>query len=238
MSLAASGATHQGGRSTNEDSWLVDLPLGLLLVADGMGGHNAGEVASALAVSVVRQSLQESQAGPGQTRLVEALQRANDQILSAAAADPDRAGMGTTVVAVLVSGTRAIYASVGDSRIYLWQGGRLTQLTRDDSWLFSTLGEAAANEAHALGTHPMRHVLTKVVGLRAELEPAVSECVLDEGDCLLLCSDGVHGSLPQEALAEVLAAGGSVADLARDVVDLAIARGASDNATAIIARVE
>src|SRR3990167_5608504 len=102
MSLAASGATHQGGRSTNEDSWLVDLPLGLLLVADGMGGHNAGEVASALAVSVVRQSLQELQAGPRQTTLVEALQRANDQILSAAAADPDRAGMGTTVVAVLV----------------------------------------------------------------------------------------------------------------------------------------
>jgi len=237
MSLAAAGATHQGRRSGNEDAWLVDLDLGLLVLADGMGGHNAGEVASALAVQTVRSFLRGAQTAPDQMLLGEALAQANSRILDEATRRPDHAGMGTTAVAVLVSGAKAVYTSVGDSRIYLWQDGRLTQLTRDDSWVAATLGEQEASEAQR-GAHPMRHVLTKVVGLRPDLEVSTAECTLESGDCLLLCSDGVHGAVPSAELARLVAGAEPVGELARAIVDLAIERGASDNATAIVARLE
>jgi serine/threonine protein phosphatase PrpC len=165
MPLAAFGVTHQGRRSTNEDAWLVDLDLGLLVVADGMGGHNAGEVASALAVSVIREVFESSGTPPTEALLVRAVQLANERILTAAAKQPAHSGMGTTVVAVLILDTHAFYTSVGDSRVYLWRSGHLTQLTRDDSWLAETLN-GAGEYVQDIGAHPMRHVLTKVVGLR------------------------------------------------------------------------
>jgi serine/threonine protein phosphatase PrpC len=237
MPLAASGVTHQGRRSTNEDAWLVDLGLGLLVVADGMGGHNAGEVASALAVKVIRDVFQSDGNPPGQALLTRAVQVANQQILAAAAEQPAHSGMGTTVVAVLIVDERAYYTSVGDSRVYLWRHGHLTQLTRDDSWLAETLDGEGGEQQHDIGAHPMRHVLTKVVGLRPELEPMVSECPLGTGDALLLCSDGVHGAVPHELLATIMSSQRAVEDVAQDVVRSAISRGATDNVTAIVARV-
>lgn len=236
MSLAGFGVTHQGRRSTNEDAWLVDLDLGLLVVADGMGGHNAGEVASALAVSVIREVFETSGNPPSEALLTRAVQLANERILTAAAEQPAHSGMGTTVVAVLVIDERAFYTSVGDSRVYLWRSGRLTQLTRDDSWLAETL-DSDADQPKDIGTHPMRHVLTKVVGLRPELEPIVAECPLGAGDSLLLCSDGVHGAVPHELLATMLGSQRAVEDIAQSVVRSAIARGATDNVTAVVARV-
>jgi serine/threonine protein phosphatase PrpC len=235
--LAASGVTHQGRRSTNEDAWLVDLDLGLLVVADGMGGHNAGEVASALAVKVIRDVFQSDGNPPGEALLNRAVQVANQQILAAAAEQPAHSGMGTTVVAVLIVDEHAYYTSVGDSRVYLWRNGHLTQLTRDDSWLAETLDGDGGDQAHDIGAHPMRHVLTKVVGLRPELEPRVSECLLGAGDALLLCSDGVHGAVPHELLATIMSSQRAVEDVAQNVVRSAIARGATDNVTAIVARV-
>jgi protein phosphatase len=236
MPLAAYGGTHQGRRSTNEDAWLVDLDLGLLVVADGMGGHNAGEVASALAVNAIREVCESSAHPPTPALLTRALQVANERILEAAAEQPAHAGMGTTVVAVLILDGSAFYTSVGDSRIYLWRDGHLTQLTRDDSWLAETL-DGAVDQPHDIGTHPMRHVLTKVVGLRPELEAPVSECPLGVGDSLFLCSDGVHGVVPHEVLATMLSSQRTVEDVAQSVLRAAIARGATDNATAIVARV-
>lgn len=235
MPLAASGVTHQGRRSTNEDTWLVDLDLGLLVVADGMGGHNAGEVASTLAVEVIREFLKSSGVPPTRAMLEEAVESANERILSDAARYPDYAGMGTTVVAVLVSGDRVFYTSVGDSRLYLWHRGQLTQLTRDDSWLAEALGEDEALRSQ-VGAHPMRHVLTRVVGLRPELRAKAVEHTFDGDDCLLLCSDGVHGVVPHETLADILGSERNVADIAQGVVRSAIARGATDNATVVVAR--
>jgi PPM family protein phosphatase len=200
-----------------------------------MGGHNAGEVASALAVKVIREVFASDGNPTDQAVLVRAVQVANDRILAAAAEQPAHSGMGTTVVAVLIVGARAFYTSVGDSRVYLWRGGHLTQLTRDDSWLAETLdGEG---EQHDIGSHPMRHVLTKVVGLRPELEPTVSECPLGTGDALLLCSDGVHGAVPHEMLASMMSSQRAVDEVAQSVVRSAISRGATDNVTAVVARV-
>jgi protein phosphatase len=228
MPLAAYGVTHQGRRSSNEDAWLVDLDLGLLVVADGMGGHNAGEVASALAVQVIQEVFAGSGDVPREALLTHAVQSANERILTAAAEQPAHSGM--------VVDDRAFYTSVGDSRVYLWRGGRLTQLTRDDSWLAETL-DGAGEQPQDIGTHPMRHVLTKVVGLRPELDATVSECALAVGDALLLCSDGVHGAIPHELLASILASQKAVEDVAQNVVRSAMNRGATDNVTAIVARV-
>ena len=173
---------------------------------------------------------------PREALLTHAVQSANERILTAAAEQPAHSGMGTTVVAVVVVDDRAFYTSVGDSRVYLWRGGRLTQLTRDDSWLAETL-DGAGEQPQDIGTHPMRHVLTKVVGLRPELNATVSECALAAGDALLLCSDGVHGAVPHELLASMLASQKAVEDVAQNVVRSAMNRGATDNVTAIVARV-
>jgi protein phosphatase len=234
MPLAAHGATHPGRRPTNEDSLLVDAKRGLFIVADGMGGHNAGEVASDLAVKTIGKFLADDHLLTP-ARLDQAIKAANDQILAVAAGQSDYAGMGTTVVAALLTDDYAIFANVGDSRAYVWGARGLKRLTRDDSWVSAAM-EGAADAQAALEHHPMRHVLTKVVGLRPELQPIVAEFEFEPGDVLLLCTDGVHGSVNDRALGEVLGSGKTVEEIAEGVVGLAITRGATDNVTAIVVR--
>jgi protein phosphatase len=236
MPLAAHGVTHPGRRPTNEDSLLVDLTRGLFIVADGMGGHNAGEVASDIAVKTIGSFLADgSPLSP--TRLNLAIQAANEKILATASGQTDYAGMGTTVVAALLDDQHAVFANVGDSRAYVWRKGTIKRLTRDDSWV-SVAMEGAGDGLSSIEHHPMRHVLTKVVGLRQELQPSVAEFDFRAGDILLLCTDGVHGSVPDASLRDVLGSGKSVAEIAEGVVALAMSRGASDNATAIVVRRE
>ena len=235
MPLAAYGVTHTGRRKTNEDAMLVDVELGLFVVADGMGGHNAGEVASTIAVSALRDFFA-TEAPRTEHALADGLALANDQVL-AASGRPEYAGMGTTVVAACVTDDQVLFGNVGDSRIYLWRDGRLTQLTQDDSWVSRVLGEAALSEDD-VQRHPMRHVLTKVVGLRADMEPSVGVNTFGPGDALLLCSDGLHGSVPDPAIAEMLVASESPEATARQLVDQALSRGATDNITVILVRRE
>lgn len=236
MPLAAHGVTHPGRRPTNEDSLLVDPARGLFIVADGMGGHNAGEVASDIAVRTIGAFFAE--ATPlTPARLNLAIQAANEEILATASGQSDYAGMGTTVVAALLDEKHAFFANVGDSRAYLWRKGTIKRLTRDDSWV-SVAMEGAGDGFSSVDHHPMRHVLTKVVGLREELQPSVAEFDFRAGDILLLCTDGVHGSVPDNTLREVLGSGKTVAEIAESVVGLAMSRGASDNATAIVVRRE
>ena len=236
MPLAAHGVTHPGRRSTNEDAFLVDSGRGLFVVADGMGGHNAGEVASGLAVKAIDEFLADG-TPPSVNVMHEALRLANDHILTAAGEKPDYTGMGTTVAAVFVRDAEAVYAHAGDSRVYLWHQGALTQLTRDDSWVTAALN-GLADEAGELEQHPMRHVLTKVVGLRSELQPSVAQCAFVAGDVLMLCSDGVHGAVSLEKLATLLGSRQSVAHMAESVVREALGQGATDNVTAVVIRRE
>jgi protein phosphatase len=236
MPPAAHGVTHPGRRTTNEDAMLVDAALGLFVVADGMGGHNAGEVASAIAVGAIRERVAEA-AAPAEGELADSLRVANGRILEAAAREPACAGMGTTVVAALVRGDRVVYGHVGDSRIYQWRRGTLTQLTRDDSWMSHVLPDAALSPEDAQ-RHPMRHVLTKVVGLRDDMEPAVDAVPFLDGDILLLCSDGLHGAVPDEIIAATLGGGASVREMTERLVDQAMSGGATDNITAVVIRRE
>jgi PPM family protein phosphatase len=236
MSLAAHGVTHPGRRTTNEDAFLVDANRGLFVVADGMGGHNAGEVASSLAVKAIGEFLADGT--PASLNVLdEALRLANDHILTVAGEKPDYTGMGTTVVAVYLRDGEAIYAHAGDSRVYLWHNGRLTQLTRDDSWVAAAMN-GISDDARELEQHPMRHVLTKVVGLRPELQPSVAECPFVVGDVMLLCSDGVHGAVSDEKLGQLLASHNPITAVAESVVREALAHGATDNVTAVVIRRE
>lgn len=246
MELTVGSRTDIGPRKMNQDylGWWPEL--GLFVVADGMGGHNAGEVASHLAVEAIHQFIAETAAGSDITwpfgidvaqpidinRLTTAVRLANRKVYAEGSRHAELSGMGTTVVAVLVSGDRLALASVGDSRIYRLRGGSLEQLTKDDTWLASVLGEKEAEDAAA--AHPLRHVLTSVVGTKDDVKPGAREERLVSGDTFVMCSDGVHGHLDSASITEVLMAASSAPEQATRLVNEALTRGSSDNATALV----
>jgi protein phosphatase len=246
MDLTAAGRTDTGPRSMNQDylGWWPEL--GLYVVADGMGGHNGGEVASHLAVETIYEFISESSKTSDLTwpfgmdlaqsieanRLTTAIRLANRRIFLEGSQKSELSGMGTTVVAALVNGDRVSLVSVGDSRIYRWRAGALEQLTDDDTWLASVLGQKEAEAADS--THPLRHVLTSVVGTRDDVKPTAREEQLKPGDTFVMCTDGVHGRLDQTALSRVLAKTTGADDCADGIVNEAILRGTSDNATALV----
>jgi len=246
MELSVGSRTDVGPRKMNQDhigSW---PELGLYVVADGMGGHNAGEVASHLAVETIHGFIAESARSADITwpfglelknsidvnRLITAVRLANRKIYSEGASAPQFSGMGTTVVAALVAGDKVALVSVGDSRIYRLRDGSLEQLTSDDTWLASVLGAKEADGADP--GHPLRHVLTSVVGTKDDLKPESREERLMAGDLLLLCTDGIHGRLDSAALTSVLTNASTAADGATKLVAEAITRGTTDNATALV----
>ena len=234
MPLAAHGVSLKGRRKINEDAMVIDPAIGLFVVADGMGGHNAGEIASALAVKSLQEFLGRAD-DANESTVAEALCLANDQVLNAATSNPTYEGMGTTVVAACVRDGSLVFGSVGDSRIYRMSGGTLEQLTDDDSWVSRVLPADAIGSEEA-SRHPMRHVLTKVVGLREDMEPSVGSSQFVSGDTLLLCSDGLHGVVNDAAIASLLAQTGSVEAIASELVERALSSGSTDNITAVVVR--
>jgi protein phosphatase len=197
--LTAHGHSHPGTvRKINEDCWLSDPEIGLFIVADGMGGHNAGEVASQLAVDAIRGFLMRSREGDDFTwpygidpqlsydanRLMTSLKLANRRVFKAGESRDEYTGMGTTVVAGLVEGSRLIFSGVGDSRIYSHVKGELSQITEDDSWVATVLGRERGLDRASLSEHPMRHVLTNVIGAREQTEMEVSERESYDGETL------------------------------------------------------
>ena len=250
MTLTAGGRSDTGPRALNQDCLEWDLPLGLFVVADGMGGHNAGEVASHLAVQAIKEFVAESAAAgdltwpfPFQTqysvdanRLLTAVRLANRRVYDKGCSDMALDGMGTTVVAVLIKDGLAVLVGVGDSRIYRFRDGELEQLTNDDTWLSAVVG--VSDEDRAISNHPLKHVLTSVVGTRDDLQPAAREEALRPGDRYVLCSDGVHGRLDAAAIAGIVRAGGTAESVAHALVDEALDRKTSDNATALVIAVD
>ena len=234
MQLASHGVTQKGRRKSNEDAMVIDPARGLFVVADGMGGHNAGEVASAIAVKTLHDFIAQSN-DASEATLSEAFCLANDQVLNAAASNSTYEGMGTTVVAAFVNDGSVVFGSVGDSRIYLLHGGSLKQLTNDDSWVSRVLPADAIGSEEA-SRHPMRHVLTKVIGLREDMEPSVGTSPFASGDTLLLCSDGLHGVVNDETIASMLRRTEGVDVIASELVEHALTSGSTDNVTAVVVR--
>jgi protein phosphatase len=249
--LRASGCSDRGPvRRTNEDAWFLDEDLGILIVADGMGGHAAGEVASRLAVDAIVKFLRrtsedaeiswpygiDSHLSLNANRLRTAVHLANRRVYREAENHDDYTGMGTTIAVALVSDGLLSLAHVGDSRIYHAANGALVQLTRDDSWAATVLGRPS--EPHAAAAQSMRHVLTNVLGARDQTEVHIQERPIAIGDRLLLCSDGMHGSLEEKDIQRLLHEHGSVAHAAEALVRLALERGSRDNVTVVVAACE
>jgi protein phosphatase len=219
-------------REHNEDSLLVKAPL--YVVADGMGGHAAGEVASELAVRTLEEAIV-----PGMD--IEDVQRvvveANDAILVAAQQGLGRLGMGTTLTAAIIEDDRLLLAQVGDSRAYLLQDGRLRQLTRDHSYVGELVAAGQLTEEEAR-VHPNRSVITRALGADLDLQPDLYELNLSCGDRLLLCSDGLTAMLEASAVQALLLAHPDPQRAADVLVDAAKEAGGFDNITVIVINVD
>lgn len=251
MSLAAQGyhARSDVGRTRehNEDTFLCDRALGLYLVADGMGGHAAGEVAAALAAQTVAESVQRGasvvrafaegvagvRAEDVKRLLAEAVRAANTAVFDASRADAQRRGMGTTLTALLLAGDRAFVAHVGDSRAYLLRGGEVRQLTEDHSVL-NELRRRGRLRDDALAQVRRKNAITRAVGVFETVEVDASMSLAAPGDRYLLCSDGLHRYVEVEAELVGLLSDWSEEAVTQRLVDTANARGGADNITAVV----
>jgi protein phosphatase len=235
-------------RKGNGDSLVANADQRLYVVADGMGGHAAGEVASRVAVDAISEfvaltagddeitwpfGLDDSISYDG-NRLKTAIRHANRRVLEATRERSDYEGMATTVAAVLVDGDVANIAHVGDSRIYLWSDGSLQQLTSDHSWVNEQIQNGVISPEQAR-SHPLRNVVTRALGGRSELLVDVQARRVRAGEVLLLCSDGLTTMIPDPDIAGIIAgAGGDLARAAQALVDAANERGGEDNITVIL----
>lgn len=218
-------------RDHNEDSLVVTPPL--FAVADGMGGHAAGEVASEIAVRVLSELAPEH---PDVEALGRAIEEANRAVIQAAREGRGRQGMGTTMTAAMLEGERLVIAQVGDSRAYLLHQGKLQQLTRDHS-LMADMIEAGQLTPEEARTHPQRSVITRALGSDAHLHPDIYEINVETGDRLLICSDGLSGMIFDDQIENTLRRVQDPQRCASQLVNEAIAAGGHDNVTVIVADV-
>ncbi len=219
-------------RKNNEDSGYASARL--LLLADGMGGMEAGEVASSVTVQTIRK-IDEPPAADLLEILAGAVQRANDRLAEIIEVDASVDGMGTTITGMLSDGERIALVHVGDSRAYRVREGRLKQLTRDHTFVQSLIDEGRLTRDEAK-VHPHRSVLIRALDGRQELEPDLSVLDLVAGDRVLLCSDGVTDFLPDVEIEQLLT-DGTVDSAAVDIVRASLARGSNDNVTVVVADV-
>lgn len=248
--VRASGLSDAGPiRKTNEDSFVADAALGLFAVADGMGGHAAGEVASRLALEaahgfILRSNDSAEFSWPcgidrhlslDANRLKTAVHLANRRVFRAAESHDDYTGMGSTIASALIRDGRVAVAHVGDSRVYLLGGGAVRCLTQDDSWAATILQDPNAT-AQSLASHPMRHVLTNVLGAREQTEIHVTEFPLKDVETLLLCSDGLHNVVDDAGIGAILGQYAEPEEAARGLIEAALNAGTRDNVTAVVVR--
>jgi serine/threonine protein phosphatase PrpC len=253
MTVAAAGATDIGRvRQNNEDAFLI-APVGsddvvksaggeavfdlgtvriLLAVSDGMGGAEAGEVASAIVLQSLRQSLVE-QGSDRESALRTAVERANREVL-AAAASPGRKGMGATLTAMFFHGDEAHVAEVGDSRAYLSRGGQLQQITHDQSYVQMLL-DAGALKPEEADRSPLKHVILTSMGHGPDVRVEIGRLRLRAGDKVLLCSDGLSNEVSPAEIEQALFASRPPLETCRDLIALANRHGGNDNVTVIVA---
>lgn len=247
MRLVAAGRTDVGCvRKHNEDNFLIDSELGLFIVADGLGGHAAGEVASQIVVDkmgqFVSQTVEQDRTWPLEydvnlaydaNRLKVALLLTDQAILDDIHSNPERESMGSTVVACLVHGNKATLVHVGDSRAYLLNAHGIQQVTRDHSWVAEQVANGILTPDEAR-KHPFRNVITQALGNGADLDIAVQEIQVAEMDRLLLCSDGLSGMVSDKDIWRVVQDNGSLQGAAEQLIAMARENGGEDNITVVI----
>ena len=249
MQLEAYARSETGPvREHNEDAWLIDLDAGVFVVADGMGGHAAGEVASAMATDVVHTTLV-GEPDPDETALVRehasndaadvlrerlryAMNQASIRIRREAESRPETRGMGTTLVVLVMDGDQAHLAHVGDSRAYLYREGKLLRLTRDHTVVQQEIdaGRLTPELARLL---PHKHILTQSVGFHGPVEPDTTTRVVQPGDVFVLCSDGMTDPLDDDAISKIVS-DTPLDMLAHVLTDEALKNGSEDNVTVIV----
>ena len=237
-------------RKGNEDSLFVNADQRLFVVADGMGGHAAGEIASKVAVDAINEfvvltsgdeeitwpfGLDENISYDG-NRLKTAIRFANRKVLEATREKSEYEGMATTVAAVLVDGSSANLGHVGDSRVYLVREGKIEQLTSDHSWVNEQIQSGVISSDQAR-SHPLRNVVTRALGGKPDLQVDMQVHKIVPGDILLLCSDGLTTMIPDDDIARLVTeASGDVEKAGRALVAAANARGGEDNITVLLLR--
>ena len=249
MPFIAFGDTDIGPtRSSNEDSYCLVPNLNLDIVADGMGGHAAGEVASKMAVEIIRdfmtstQDLKTFTPPPGVSpdlpaiaqRLSAAGKLANQKIFELGHSESKYNGMGTTMVSFISNGNESFVAHAGDSRAYLIREGSIDQLTMDHSLIgeYLRLGRISSDDVNR---HPLKHVITRALGTTEQVEIDVTPVSLRDGDFLLLCSDGLSNPLSDEdILTKVMESGKNIEEGCKKLIRLALDKGADDNITVIL----
>ena len=235
LMLEAFGVSDLGCvRSNNEDYYLLAPNLGLYVVADGMGGAQAGEHASKLAAETVWEVIYNA-GTPNADTLVSSFEEANRRVMSAASTDASLEGMGTTLVAALEVGNEILIASVGDSRAYVYESGQLIVITEDQTWVHE-VGRRLGIDEESLKTHPMRHVLTMAIGVSSQLRIHTYALTPRPGTQLLMCSDGLHGVVEDDTIGAALASAGDLESKCRTLIEAARAAGGPDNITTVLLR--
>lgn len=249
MQVKAFGLTHVGRqRQHNEDTFLVETDKNLYVVADGMGGHAAGEIASKIAAESISEFIHQTAEDDGTwphaynenlkrstNRLMAALKIANTRVLEAMRKDARLRGMGTTVVASIYDEGTVSVAHVGDSRAYLIRGTQLSRLTNDHSWVYEQVQAGMLTEAEA-EKHPLRNVITRALGGSLTVIPDASEVECREGDVFLLCSDGLTGMVPEEEILRLVTEKEDLEEACQLLIEHANERGGYDNVTAVLVR--
>lgn len=220
-------------RRENQDAYyLPKAGERFALVADGMGGHRAGDVASGIAVTEMVRWLRLA-AVPGKSALEHAVGEANKAVYQAAKQDPLKAGMGTTLTAVWMDGNDVLLAHVGDSRAYLYRDGVLMQLSRDHSLVAELLARGEITYEESL-THPQRNYITRAVGTEPDVRPDILSMERKDGDIWFLCTDGLSNVLTNPEIAHILSGRENWQDKLETMVSLALERGGRDNITAMV----
>lgn len=239
----SAGGTHVGRvRRGNEDAFLADGPRGVFLVADGMGGHAAGEVASEIATRAVGVPLIEGvdrrlAADDLAHSMVQSFRAADRAIAEHVALNPHTQGMGTTCTAMVVCGDGTYrMGHIGDSRAYLLRDEQLAQLTRDHTWVQREVDEGRLTPSRAR-RHPYSNVLTRALGAAPPDDPELQAGRLCAGDLLLLATDGLTGMIPDKLLLRLLLRRGEPEELVRELIRVANRRGGRDNITAVVVEV-
>lgn len=225
-------------RRENQDYvYASEQPIGnlpnLFVVADGMGGHNAGDFASRCAVSVLAESVKKDMSFNPIKIIRHAIETANEQVLMQADLDPQKAGMGTTMVAVTVVGHYAYVANVGDSRMYVSDSHDIVQITRDHSWIAEMVrrGEISKEEAR---NHPDKNIITRAVGTGSTVKIDFFDVELEEGNRILMCSDGLSNMVEDYTMQDILSSSNNIEESAEKLVSLANENGGRDNISVII----
>ena len=221
-------------RSNNEDYFISDSESGIFILADGMGGANAGECASRLSAETIYEYLLHTADADCLNLLEQGFVEANRAVREAARSNPELTGMGTTLVVARDLGeARMEIGSVGDSRAYLCSEGLLSLLTQDQTWV-AEVGARLGLSEEVLKKHPMRHVLTMAVGSTEELRVATRVVQMRPGDFVLLCSDGLHGIISENLLSETLDSEKTLPEKCHYLVEAAKNEGGPDNVTVVL----